>query len=149
MQKALKLARVPLAMCSVVFDHELWERMLAEKNPGIIEWFKKAHPNLAVMAEDLWLEHLRYLYIAVVSGERNAPSRTVDYMWHAHILFTEDYGRFCQKYNGGMIHHRPVNSAEEKTTFPRTRQLIDELFGETNHLIWGELACCKCGADCD
>ncbi|RBQ11663.1 hypothetical protein DP939_44795 [Spongiactinospora rosea] len=36
-----------------------------------------------------------------------SPSPEVDKGWHAFLLFTREYGEFCQRYAGRFIHHHP------------------------------------------
>ncbi|MGW1677705.1 glycine-rich domain-containing protein [Saccharopolyspora sp. NPDC002376] len=38
---------------------------------------------------------------------RLAPSKPVDIGWHAFILCTKDYARFCQRVAGHFMHHVP------------------------------------------
>ena len=36
------------------------------------------------------------------------PSQVVDDLWHEFILFTRDYGAFCQRAFGQFLHHTPA-----------------------------------------
>jgi hypothetical protein len=38
------------------------------------------------------------------------PEADVDEVWHAHILFTEQYHADCARYFGLYFHHRPFDS---------------------------------------
>jgi hypothetical protein len=37
-------------------------------------------------------------------------SRRVDAAWHLFVLFTREYGRFCDEHFGRYLHHRPKES---------------------------------------
>jgi hypothetical protein len=52
----------------------------------------------------------RYYLIAGFDGDNpHALSDKVDPFWHSHILFTEDYDRFCRKTMGAFMHHDPLD----------------------------------------
>lgn len=36
------------------------------------------------------------------------PSEMVDKAWHAFILYTREYARFCQQVAGRFLHHSPA-----------------------------------------
>ncbi len=36
-------------------------------------------------------------------------SREVDEVWHTHILFTQNYTKFCDRVFGKFVHHTPVS----------------------------------------
>jgi hypothetical protein len=42
------------------------------------------------------------------------PSSTVDIGWHAFILHTRDYARFCQELAGWFIHHVPMGDEDKE-----------------------------------
>ena len=56
-------------------------------------------------------EFRRYIAL-IVLGHRGlgVPSPEVDEVWHALILFTQDYARFCDLLGAGFIHHVPHTS---------------------------------------
>lgn len=43
-----------------------------------------------------------------------APSKTVDYGWHAFILHTWEYADFCDRVAGHFIHHAPLDPGGER-----------------------------------
>lgn len=52
-------------------------------------------------------------YMALISlGHTNLGmlSQEVDEIWHNFILFTREYGEFCETTCGQMVHHRPNTS---------------------------------------
>ena len=56
-------------------------------------------------------EFRRYIAL-IVLGHRGlgVPGPEVDEVWHALILFTLDYARFCDQLGAGFIHHVPTTS---------------------------------------
>jgi hypothetical protein len=48
--------------------------------------------------------------IALGHTEIGMASQEVDEIWHNFILFTREYGEFCEKVCGRIIHHRPNTS---------------------------------------
>ena len=66
--------------------------------------------ELRLLAPLLLFELLRYLKLKCLSKDNLAgpPSVEVDGMWHAYLLCTKEYFRFCEKENNGCyLHHDP------------------------------------------
>lgn len=59
----------------------------------------------------------QYFRLCVRSGGRmvSMPSQAVDAMWHAWILDTAAYQRFCRHAFGRFLHHRPAESMRSAT----------------------------------
>ena len=74
----------------------------------------------------LALKH--YYAIAVLDPlNMHAVSARVDPFWHAHILFTQDYAAFCDRYVGGFLQHDPLDHDDtQKVAF------VGELYRYTN-----------------
>lgn len=56
------------------------------------------------------------------------PTKTVDEVWHSHILFTRQYHEDCKAYFGYYLHHRPLASdspmeGEDMNAMLKARQL--------------------------
>jgi hypothetical protein len=87
-------------------------------------------------------------------GQSLAPSKLVDYGWHAFILHTVDYARFCEQAVGRFVHHVPTDE-DEKTpdgsteTRQRTLAAIEAAGYTVDHELWGSAADCnQCHAGC-
>lgn len=91
------------------------------------------HFEEKMMRENNWgpgktrevIKDYREFLIKCLSGEQR-PSADVDKVWHAHILFTEDYFVRWSKILGKTIHHRPdiappVAQIPKKTTEVKKR----------------------------
>lgn len=78
---------------------------------GLFEKFSKAQPTLDVRQQQLVARALRQFFLAYLkSGCKRVamPSQVVDDLWHEFILFTRDYGNFCQLAFGQFLHHTPA-----------------------------------------
>lgn len=60
-----------------------------------------------VRARELFESTKGFLLQVAVSGEDRSPDPTVDQAWHAFLLCTRDYARFCQDVLGKFVHHDP------------------------------------------
>ena len=70
-----------------------------------------AHPGLEARDAELVLRGLRQFFMAHLRSGRQfvgMPSKVVDTAWHAYILHTQGYARWCQAAFGGMLHHTPA-----------------------------------------
>jgi hypothetical protein len=71
-------------------------------------------------------------------GQSLAPSKLVDYGWHAFILHTVDYARFCEQAVGRFVHHVPTDE-----------DAIEAAGYTVDHELWGSAADCnQCHAGC-
>lgn len=78
-----------------------------------IEKWKTEH------AAEACKQYRNYLFLKLKYGNEYElpPSRDIDEAWHAHILHTEDYMKFCQQAFGEYLHHHPHtrnNTYDEK-----------------------------------
>jgi hypothetical protein len=73
--------------------------------------FKELHPGMSSADSALVLRGLRdWFQVCLAARGRlvSMPSRIVDEAWHAFILDTEAYERFCRQAFGRFLHHRPA-----------------------------------------
>jgi len=87
---------------SLVSD-ELFECLVAR-----VERDEGHEPELAVRIVDQALAFLGTC--AVHRGEPLSPSRMVDAGWHAFVLHTREYRRFCRRIAGRFIDHVPTDN---------------------------------------
>jgi hypothetical protein len=52
-------------------------------------------------------EYKKFLYLAVISDFHVTPSKTIDKVWHEHILFTQAYRAFCDEVIEYNLNHHP------------------------------------------
>lgn len=53
-------------------------------------------------------EYKRFVFLAMVCPHEVTPSKTVDVVWHLHLLYTENYWqKFCHGVLGRDFHHFP------------------------------------------
>lgn len=80
-------------------------------------------------------EYRRFCLLAVDARGRVSPSDDVDAVWHAHLLYTQDYWKtFCPKVLGFDLHHVPNSGASGESDrladqYTRTLARYAELFG--------------------
>lgn len=76
---------------------------------------------------------------------RLSPSNPVDLGWHAFILHTAEYARFCENVAGRFIHHSPTRPGDPPggATLARTIEMVRATGFPVDTQLWG------CGAaDC-
>ena len=87
----------------------------------------------------IWLETLRWLWLCGTAPKEMPLQLTdamtvIDEMWHAFVLFTNDYTDFCHRHFGRYVHHVPTTEAD-RARFRRalagnravtTRRILDE-----------------------
>ncbi len=82
------------------------------------------YPHLNPAQVELVMDGLRqYFEVCAAAGRQQVamPSQVVDVAWHAFILFTRQYARFCQAGLGRFLHHTPAEAMR------RPRQAEDGL----------------------
>lgn len=90
----------------------------------------------------LLVEYRRYMAINVSFPESRHPlSKEVDDVWHAHILVSENYSRFCDAVFGQYFHHYPVFDDEGQKMlvnayFGQTIPHLTALFGKPTEKFW-------------
>jgi hypothetical protein len=69
--------------------------------------------------DELFEEYCKYMKILLSENEEIfSPSQLVDEVWHAHMICSKMYFKFCEKWNSGeYLHHTPRNSAESSRDF--------------------------------
>jgi hypothetical protein len=89
--------------------HYAWPR-------GLLDKLKAQHPSFTRKETALVSEGLRQFFLAYLnSGRREVamPSQVADDLWHEFILYTRDYGRFCNAAFGRFLHHTPAVALRE------------------------------------
>jgi hypothetical protein len=87
-------------------------------------------------------------------GQSLAPSKLVDHGWHAFILHTVDYARFCEQVVGRFVHHVPTDEDDEmpggaQATRERTLAAIAAAGYTVDEELWPDMAdCTQCHAGC-
>ncbi|MFJ5973997.1 glycine-rich domain-containing protein [Streptomyces sp. NPDC093060] len=102
------------------------------------------------MAERIMSEAITLCYVmgSTNAGDVMAPSKAVDPGWHAFMLHTEDYAKWCTENFGYFLHHRPNSKV-------RTQGLMVDVVGriraegfEADERLWGTAAECNAPACC-
>ena len=119
---------------------------LSYEAPFLIEKLLKDHiVETAEEAEALFVEVKRYIVLARSDRTKNwtMHSRRIDEVWHQFILFTKEYGEFCQRYFGNYVHHSPSNAPNGETkvdaaSWAMFRERYLELFGLPPPDLWND-----------
>lgn len=86
-------------------------------------------------AERVVAEYLRFVGLAMVSGQMVTPSEQVDQAWHLHLTYTQSYWtRLCGEVLRRPLHHGPTRGGVEESQkywhqYQRTLQSYEEVFG--------------------
>lgn len=86
-------------------------------------------------------EYKKFCVLAKTAGHSVVPSEEVDKVWHAHLLYTEEYWEnFCPQILGMRLHHGPTRNKSEVGKFVDGYELTlssyRKLFGEPPVDIW-------------
>ncbi|TAE18841.1 MAG: hypothetical protein EAZ95_03245 [Bacteroidetes bacterium] len=99
---------------------------------------------IPIPAEDAVYALKQYYAIgAINSANMHAISDVVDPYWHAHILDTPRYKKFCSEVMGYYMHHEPLDHDKPEdvrimaTLYDYTLEVLRTVFGENvNPLCW-------------
>lgn len=88
----------------------------------------------------------QYYAIAMLDpANGHAISDVLDPLWHAHMLFSEEYEAFCNKVVGQYMHHAPLRK-DDTVMLRRVRVLYDytlrrlrECFRNVDERVWPTL----------
>jgi hypothetical protein len=101
------------------------EEVLAFRHPDVVARFLKSWNVSQAEAEEIFEDLLRWLWVSALSMKEDVPGEKplplailssmtlVDEMWHAFILYTKDYTKFCVDHFGFYLHHGPTTSTQK------------------------------------
>lgn len=90
-------------------------------------------------------EYRKYLFLAVEAGHPVTPSKSVDEVWHMHMLYTVSYWhRLCRDTLRQELHHHPSLGGMAEDTkyagqFQRTLRSYVRFFGRPPVEYWGPM----------
>jgi hypothetical protein len=108
--------------------------------------------DTAEEAGALFTEVKRYLVLNQVDRSKTWKmySLRVDEAWHQFVLFTVEYGAFCNRYFGHYVHHAPSNAPDPgferrtpEATFAEFGDRYREIFGADLPDIWDDSSCVR------
>ena len=108
MQSTLTLARDDF-FGSGAFDPALLAAVEGFTDENVLYRFQSKLGLKATDAQQLLLDTTRFLFICASFPDKGpfSPTPAIDSAWHEFLMFTDEYQRFCQKYLGRFVHHRP------------------------------------------
>jgi hypothetical protein len=83
------------------------------QNDSVIKKFRDEWSVSEQAAKDIFEETKRFLFLAdhaqkrCITFEIDESVLIIDKMWHTFILFTKEYGQFCDSFFGRILHHVP------------------------------------------
>lgn len=134
--KVAHMSAIDVPGCVVHSRTRTWKsptlkQVLSYRNPAVVDRIAKDCKISLDEALALFIDTLRFLWLGGTFS-RISPPPKVDEGWHAFLLFTMDYKKFCHRFFGGFIHHRP-NRPEDKPdggkSITRTLALVSEHLG--------------------
>lgn len=78
---------------------------------GLLDTLARRYPDLTAAQRDIVGQGLRQFFrahLAIGGFETAMPSKVVDELWHAFILYTRDYRGFCERAFGRFLDHTPA-----------------------------------------
>jgi hypothetical protein len=121
-----------------------------EPDPMIVDRIAVDHGLSRETAQSHFNGALQFLELVASGEEGLVPSAAIDRAWHAFILHTEQYLRYCQENFGRYIHHRPsLEPSGSAEIYNRTRKLASARFGELDDEVWVQPAMwCRSSSNC-
>ena len=148
MLKEKKLENAPFAnSCYPLGDRELWSSI-----HNYDMWFVEERLRRdSLIAESHILaaiSRFKNFIFLVASGYSHLemPLSDVDAVWHAFILFTEEYAAFCTRYVGSFVHHAPITSRSIRSVAAEDGffRAYKAVFGEDLHDVDRDTNRSKC-----
>jgi hypothetical protein len=112
------------------------ERVLSYDLDEIVEHYADSYGLPLDVARTHERELKRYLALRALDPDGvYGMAGVVDKLWHAFILFTKDYERFCNEAVGFFVHHVPRTKSQGLEGSPyedyaRTLAAYERVFGE-------------------
>jgi hypothetical protein len=129
-----------------MYDLIVRRAMSFEPPPLLIERFCAEQETSEQEARRRFDETKRFLSVCASNRARHyCPSQCIDEMWHAFMLHSRSYGKFCALI-GGFVHHEP-SDGHDRGAYLDTIASLRELFGAANPEYWDEASsdCSGCG----
>jgi hypothetical protein len=132
-------------------DMTFEQRLARVDLKAIMTYVQREHgmsDETTARAEDLYRKFLTLHH--KYPGIDFTPSRLIDHVWHAHILWTEQYKNDCDLLFGEFMNHNPIRHLPERLEKSRenTQVYFEKTFGiPLNHGLIPEYACmsgCSC-----
>ena len=82
-------------------------QVMAYANPDVVARLAKEEELSMEEAQSLFRDTLLFLWLGSQVKGSLAPTPRIDLGWHAFLLFTQDYRRFCREFFGHFVDHHP------------------------------------------
>ncbi|MFZ1735771.1 MAG: hypothetical protein WAU31_02465 [Candidatus Moraniibacteriota bacterium] len=144
----IQSAQRPLSVGDAYVAMQGWDISLAKKFLAEREGFD------CQAVEEMSEEYKRFISLCAVHATREMPlpiSDRVDPLWHAHILYTDDYVGMSRHLGVSYLHHAPASGDELAALEPhynRTLALYEQNFGKPSEKYWPPFAQICGGSNC-
>lgn len=134
------------------------DNILQYESKDVLHRFGTMYPDIPKEeAQVIFKDMLRYLWLsAILEEQRKTDPETpdvtitqsmmiIDEMWHAFVLYTRSYEKFCHKNFGEIIHHPPLlpKLTRNISQLGETKSydiLVEELIAVVYEQLGGEVA---------
>ena len=121
-------------MAAVERANPVVERVLSYDLDEIVAHYAGSYGLTLETARTHERELKRYLALRALDRDgAYGMAGVADKLWHAFILFTKDYARFCSEAVGFFIHHVPRTKSSDGSPYEdyaRTLTAYERVFGE-------------------
>ncbi|MBA2505645.1 MAG: hypothetical protein H0V29_06820 [Thermoleophilaceae bacterium] len=82
-------------------------------------------------------EMLVFLDLCAASDKVISPSKPVDKAWHAFLLHSKAYEKYCMERFGKVVHHEPMPGEGDPEAYGRARRWREHSnFGPMDPVVW-------------
>jgi hypothetical protein len=124
---------------------------LTYENDALVRRYMRDHDVPEERARHAFEELKKFLVLCTLEGGTGgrgacAPSQRLDEIWHAFVLHTRAYEKYCRERLGRVVHHNPTDGPESDL-YVRTRETALRTFGALDPEFWPMNA--ALAADCN
>ena len=142
-------------MTTVACEIGRTETLLETVPQEVVRRYKRKQGVSGKLAAFHHVELIKFLLACSEMDFELVPSEVVDEAWHNFILFTQEYGNWCEVNLGKMIHHVPADGdVVDVDSYVRTVELLRDRY-EADETLWPIGAagancgrCQNCGGNC-
>lgn len=110
-----------------------------------------SYPSAEYMAAGIF--NLKLLYAMFVVGRRQqyAIPAPLDALWQSHIVYADQYERFCFQAFGCWADRTPIdltsgsNRRDQAQLYAATLQVVDQTFGSRDRTWWPDISAVSAG----
>jgi len=105
------------------------------RNDSVVGRIQREHDVDEATVRRWFEEALKFLDVCARSRDPLSRSVAVDHAWHAFILHTRDYEAYCRRRFGRLVHHQPLDGADD-AAYARAYFAVADRFGKPDPEVW-------------